>query len=791
VEAQPQADLNPKVAKLRLAASAALSRIPWPAVTLALTLLALLYALLAGLHTVFDMDMGWHLATGRWVAHHHAVPATDVLSYTSPGAEWLYPPFAGWLLYGVFSAWGYPGLSWFCALVLTATAACLLRNPRSRESGIAAALAVLAVPLLAGRATPRADLFTPLLFAIFLLRLWRFHRTDPFDGPAIRRQGRLLWVLPVSMMLWVNLHPGFIAGLGLIVAYFAIEALDALSAPQQRAAAARRLRLAGPALAATFCATLVNPYGLRVFKASLQLAGLAGAGPQTDRAVVEELAPVPLSLTPVLQSLDWRGPNTFWWLALAAVAIIVVALRRRQFGPALLIGAALCGSIEHRRYIALFAITVVVIGATVLAEALQRMQSSGATGSSTRRSALAALAAVTLLLVSCVRIADLVSSHLYIVANTPMQFGAGESWWYPERAAAFIRSQRLPGNIFQLYNLGGFTAWRLGPEYPDFIDGRNLSQAVLAEEHDLLTSSPDSATWTAEADRRGINVLFFSVARFSGVGSPNLLSLCQSTEWRPIYMDEVALVLLRNRAENQPWLQRYAIDCRTHVFTPPPAASSLDLANFYANAGDILLNLGRLSEAQEALAHASSLSPDDPSVHLATGQLLEAQGRPDDAEDEYKTTLSLAQEPELALLCLGRFYYAQGRLADARPLILHASQLSTMPAGDLSLLGTIDLRLGQTTTALTDFARAESIGKQYLEGGEDKNPAFFAQLASGRAAAYYQLGQLPRAIEFQQLATQKTPDDPAAWKALAELYDKSGQPQLAEQAYRRASALAH
>jgi tetratricopeptide (TPR) repeat protein len=755
--------------------------------------LALAYALLAGLHTVFDMDMGWHLATGRWVAQHHAAPSSDVLSYTSPGAEWLYPPFAGWLLYGVFSAWGYAGLTWFCALVLTATMACLLRGSRNgqlTEWGVAAGLAILAVPLLAGRATPRADLFTPLFFAIFLVRLWRFHRTGPFDEPAIRHQHRLLWILPVSMVLWVNLHPGFIAGVGLILAYLAMEGLDALSVPEHRAAAARRVRLAWPALAATVCATLINPYGVKIFKASLQLAGLAGAGPQTDRAVVEELAPVPLSLVPILQSLDWRGPNTFWWLALAAVAVIVVALRRRRFGAALLMGAALYGSIEHRRYIALFAITAVVIGPTIFAEALRHSAPPPATRGSARRSALAAIAVAALSLVTCIRMADLVSSHLYIVSNTPMQFGVGESWWYPERAADFIRRQRLPGNIFQLYNLGGFTAWRLGPEYGDFIDGRNLSQAVLIEEHDLLTSSPDSAVWKDEADRRGINILFFSLARFSGVGSPNLMSLCQSTQWRPVYMDEVALVLLRNRPENQYWIDRYGVDCRTHTFTPPAGASSMQLANFYANAGDILLNLSRLSEAQEALGRAESLSPDDPSVHLAMGQLSEVEGQPEDAEDEYKTTLSLAEEPELALLCLGRFYYAQGRLAEARPLILHASQLSTMPAGDLSLLGTIDLRLGQSERALNEFTRAESVGKQYLQGGEDKNPAFFAQIAEGRAAAYFQLGQMQRAIEFQQVATQKTPENAGSWKALGELYDKAGQAQLAQQAYRRASALA-
>jgi hypothetical protein len=59
---------------------------------LTLIFLVLLTALAAGLHTVGDSDMGWHLATGRWVVQHRQIPRTDVLSFTSAGTPWTYPP---------------------------------------------------------------------------------------------------------------------------------------------------------------------------------------------------------------------------------------------------------------------------------------------------------------------------------------------------------------------------------------------------------------------------------------------------------------------------------------------------------------------------------------------------------------------------------------------------------------------------------------------------------------------------------------------------------------------------
>src|ERR1700704_2319137 len=73
---------------------------------------ALTYALLAGLHTLQDFDLGWQLATGRWVLQHHQTFSTDVFSYTAHGASWIYPVLSGIAFYLVHLAGGYALLSW-------------------------------------------------------------------------------------------------------------------------------------------------------------------------------------------------------------------------------------------------------------------------------------------------------------------------------------------------------------------------------------------------------------------------------------------------------------------------------------------------------------------------------------------------------------------------------------------------------------------------------------------------------------------------------------------------------
>jgi tetratricopeptide (TPR) repeat protein len=313
---------------------------------------------------------------------------------------------------------------------------------------------------------------------------------------------------------------------------------------------------------------------------------------------------------------------------------------------------------------------------------------------------------------------------------------------------------------------------------------------VLAEHQELLASDPDSSVWKTESERRNINILFFPLARVVGVGdsAPDLLSLCQSELWRPVYMDEVSIVLLRNRPENRPWIDRYQVDCRTHSFVPPSGAARMELFNFYANTGTLLCFLGRYEEAWQALARGEAIFPGDPSIHMALAQLYEKHDRPGEAEREYKTVLSLRPDAPELWHALGRFYALRARYAEARQYISTAAQLSFTAWGEYSLLGQIDLALRQPQQALEDFTKAEHASPLW-HGREDLNRNFFGQVAEGRAAAYRQLGEWQRAIAFGEEATRRTPESARRWEELADTYQAAGRNQLAEQARQQARAL--
>jgi tetratricopeptide (TPR) repeat protein len=733
--------------------------------------LVLLNALCAGLHTVADSDMGWHLATGRWIIQHRQIPHTDVLSFPSAGTTWTYPPFAGVLLYLTYSAFGYAGLSWFCALACLAVVAVLVR----RGDFASALLAMLAVPSIAARTAPRADLFSTIFFALFLGELWAFQR-----GRSER-----LWLLPVIMLFWVNLHPGFVAGLAAIGAYLLLE-VSALAFAEHRPGVRLRLRRSLPWLAACAAATLVNPWGAGIYGATLNTLGVTGSalGKINGNIAIAEFLGIPISNHLLYQLLDVRNiQNGFTWLLLLAVILVGLSFWKRQIGVALVVAFALAAALTHARYAGLFAITVATLGATLFEDLFASSSSADVEDTAPPRlrvpAATATLVTVFFCAVALLHIADLVSNRTYVMFSPDLSFGAGLSSWFPARAADFIQREQLPGNIFEDYELGGYAAWSLGPKYPDFIDGRGNNPDLVMEQFNLYSEDPDSPAWQNEAERWKLNVLLVSTVGLHDLQSMDPYRFCQSTVWRPVYMDEVSLVLLRNTPQNAPWINRLQIDCFTQSLTVPDSASRSALHQFYLNSGGLFYNLHRDGEAQESLRLAAALYRKDPRAHFLNALLFERGQRYAEAEQEYRTSLAITEDGAV-WYSLSGLYGKQGRNADALRALKHAAELSAQPFNIYLTMGKLQIVLNIPEQALVSLAKAEK-SSPYRNGAESLAPEVYAELAECRSEAHRRLAHWNEAIAFQQEAIRRTPLAAKRWDRLARLYQATGQVQLAGQ----------
>lgn len=733
---------------------------------------ALIYAFLAGLRTVSDPDLGWQLATGRWVAQHHRVVSYDVFSYTANGQPWIYPVGSGLLFYWMYLLGGYPLLSWFGAIACVATVALLLR----RGSACSAALAVLAVPLIAERTTPRSEMFTVIFFAAFVSILWQNYQT-----------GRArLWLLPLLMIAWVNLHLGFVAGLALLAAFAAVELLKLLPPQPTRITALERLRRLWPWLLATVAATLVNPWGWNLYEAIIRQNRVMA---QHTR-LIDEWATSGWGLLRAIPGFAWQPVQhtlaVLLWIAL--IAAIVALLQRRVFAALLLLAAAYA-SLRHLRLEALTACIVVVVAGAALSATIDPLR--GWLPNPRWRSALATAATVALVVLAAVRSTSLVNGQYYLRTDRLAGFGPGLGWWAPQAAADFVAREQLPGNVFNTYNAGGYLVWTLGPRYPDYIDGRAIPFGLQALPHEqqLLATSLDSPEWQQEADRYNINTMIFPLEGYE-IPLSQLPDLCHSSNWKPVYLDELAIVLLRRTPQTQPLLDRLQIDCATAAL--PVVSLDRTAASFlrWVNAAYVLLALQRNAEALSAADTATQIFPDSARLRAIRGSILYAAHRPAAAEQEWLTSISLA--PDAGVWSqLAEFYEQQHRIPEAVHAWRQAVQQAPNPAlkaRSLVRLARLYVEAGHPQDALLALDEAARIAPAEMQRAAGRNFAF--NLAQARAAAWFSLHDLPRAILFQEEAVQLDPDAGDAWAHLAKLYGRQGRLDDERRAQQRATALA-
>src|SRR5215471_4802872 len=168
-----------------------------------------IYALIAarGGAVLHDPDTYLHIAVGRWILSHAAVPHHGIFSGTMAEAPWV---DHGWLgevlLAGVFDAFGWAGLVAVTCLCVAAATAMLLRRLLDSLLPVHAMIATaLAVILVIPHVLARPHIFTLPILVAWAAALVRARSEDRAPRPP----------LALLMALWANLHGGFLFGLGL------------------------------------------------------------------------------------------------------------------------------------------------------------------------------------------------------------------------------------------------------------------------------------------------------------------------------------------------------------------------------------------------------------------------------------------------------------------------------------------------------------------------------------------------------------------------------------------------
>lgn len=170
----------------------------WAFLAVALPVLA---ALIANLSAV---DLAYQLRAGDQILSGGGIPVVDAWTFTAPGAPWVDQQWgAQAVLDLVFRIGGWTGLVLLRAVLIGFIFGCAYRIARRRGLGErrAALLTIAAFAVTAVALGLRPQLLGMALFALTLL-LVADRRVDP----------RRLWLVPVLVAIWANIHGSFFLG---------------------------------------------------------------------------------------------------------------------------------------------------------------------------------------------------------------------------------------------------------------------------------------------------------------------------------------------------------------------------------------------------------------------------------------------------------------------------------------------------------------------------------------------------------------------------------------------------
>lgn len=471
-----------------------------------------------------DADTGWHIRNGEQILATHVVPLTDSFSYTRGGQpwfawEWLFDV----LVAGIHHVAGLNGVSLLAVLMVAGMFALMFGLLRRRGGNllVAVVLTMLAAAASQVHLLARPHIFTWLFTLLFVEVLFRFREGG----------GRVIWWLPALMLLWVNLHGGFLLGLVLIAMFAGESAWIALRGDKDW----QELGTLVGVGAATGLATFVTPYG---YQLHVHVYRYLSSSYLMNR--IQEFAS---------PSFHEAGSGYFETFLVLAVVCCAVGWRRVRVIDVLLLLFGLHAGLYASRNIPIAGILMAYALAGPLTELLAvagtdvapRVVRKGADG-------LRALAVELEVLEGQLRGHLLAGAVAVLLVAAALHGGRIGGWQalneefaptkFPVGAVNYLQAHGVRGQVFSTDSWSGYLIYRMWPDFRVFMDDRHdfYGDEFVKRYVETLGGGAD---WKGLPDQYGANRVLVP----PGLAYTSLLRA--TPEWHEEYKDDVSVLFCR------------------------------------------------------------------------------------------------------------------------------------------------------------------------------------------------------------------------------------------------------
>lgn len=642
-------------------------------------LLAVLVVFIA-LMVFYPMGNGdfWaHAKTGEWIVQHRAIPRHNIFMYTTPTAPWINHSWLSAVAFHVLlKEFGVVGVQVFQFLMVLASwiILWLLWKRLNAPTWLGIIAFALAIGVSHYRFQPRPELFSAVGNALLFYWLFSFKHSG----------NRSLRWLPVVVVLWTNFHGGVAFGLVLLWLFVVAECMAFLwhrkkteseSTPSLTGPQLRQLTLIATI---TTAVTLINPFGLKYYSA---------LSPSRMKLLSDNILEW-FPFSKFIHDLDRSSVLIFCLFGLLYLSSFVVGRRKTSLTHLLLTGFTVFMTWEHMRniwsaaqvFLALMAVHYMPSASLAGEECVSSPQPPGFRVP--MRLATRVVAALVLLV-------TLLQSEYYQLLHSHWPGWGVDRESLPVGVVRFVKEAPLNGRMYNDMLDAGYLIWSLCPQRKLFVDVLNAyDESILRDGYAISrveSLAPTLNRWKVDYCIVSEQNYFGKLARW----------LAASPEWTLIYWDGVSLIYLRNDAQHQDLLRRYAyryLDPTDPARQIEPAARKeyltevqRGLANpcqsaaLYTEGGTMLTSAGLAGLAglaERVFRVALQIQPYEARALLGLAQCQYLQGRLDEAIGTCRTLLLVSPNKAQVWKLIGMMSARQGKWVEAERALRRSLRLS-------------------------------------------------------------------------------------------------------------------
>lgn len=471
-------------------------------------------------------DLGRHIKNGEYVFKNPAVLYTNFYSFTEGDFPFINHHWGtGVIFFLVYKLFSFTGFSVLFALISSLTFGLFFLVSWKRSNiAVSVLSSICALPLILWRSEVRPEMFSYLFCGIYYLIVWGY-----FSNKFKRK---ILFIIPVLQIVWVNLHSYFFLGYFIIGVYLLFSLINLFLKKQGK----EKVISLGIVLVISMIVSLLNPSGISGFLYPLHIFDNFGYRLLENQNL--------FFLEKILGSYP---PGVYFRLL-----------------TMLLIFSWVSKSVKEKK----IDITDLIFTVFFLFIAVKAV----------RNFSLFAFFAVPVLSVNLNNFTfskkNNINNFFYLLIITvifPLIILINPNFWTMRYkfitgiiknnsgSADFFLQNNIKGPVFNNYDIGGYLIFYLFPKEKVFVDNRPEAYPAKFFTDTYIPMQENQDKWDQTDQKYKFNVIFFQRNDLTPWAQQFLVSRIKDINWAPVFVDDKTIIFLKRNTENRKLIEKYEL----------------------------------------------------------------------------------------------------------------------------------------------------------------------------------------------------------------------------------------